>query len=474
MDYKELLEGLKNIETEKVELKRSFSEWEEIAQTIAGFATQKGGKIFVGIDRNACPVGTTCSNEIKGRLQGLANQEIKPAASISTELVNHDSSQSLVIAIIHVQKGNGVHSYKGIHYQRRGDTNHALNSEEICTIERATKKLYYDEMPCNSEERPALISDIDENKVSEHLTSIKKIQGQHDIKRFLINNSYLVNGGQQVKNSAIMIFGKDPQKFIPQMRVSMSSFAGRNVTDRFVKKEFTGDINNIFQAAFLEIQKNMKVYSFIEGKQRIDVHEYPLEVVRECLINAIVHRDYYERSTETFVKIFTDRMEFVNPASFPFENTTFDEIRKTKSSRRRNPVIAEFFESLGLMEKEGMGVSKIEEGMTRHGLPLPVFNVYGNTFMVTLKSVENKNVFMNSPYRKVIDFGLLNERQNVLIEHLNRTNIRYISRREYIALIIGKNIQITELTASRDLQELVMKNVLTKYGDKKGTKYLLT
>ncbi len=302
MNYQEFLKEVKNPEMEICELKASFTEWEQIARTIAAFSTKRGGKIFVGVDRRGSPCGTTCNNEIGGRLQGLANNEIKPPAQISLEVINHDSTKGLVIACIHVAKGNGVYSFKNVHYERRGDTNHPLTADEILEIQKSIKKLYFDEMPAFSEERPALVSDIDEKKINSYLTQIKNIVEPIELRRFLSNNSYMVNGGQQVKNAAVMIFGKEPQKFVPQLKLSMSIFTGRQITDQFIKKEFTGDIFEVYQRALLEIQRNMKIYSFIEGAQRFDVPEYPLEVIRECLINSIVHRDYFDKNIGTIGK----------------------------------------------------------------------------------------------------------------------------------------------------------------------------
>lgn len=474
MNYQELLKEIKNPEKETCELKNSFTEWEDIARTITAFSTKNGGKIFVGIDRRGSPCGTLCSNEIKGKLQGLADNEIKPAAQIATDIINHDSTKNLIVACIHVQKGNGVYSYKGVHYERRGDTNHPLTADGIFELQKNIKKLYFDEMPSFSEERPALISDVDAVKVGAYLSAIKNINENFDLRRFLLNNSYMVNGGQQVKNAAIMLFGKEPQKFIPQLRLSMSIFGGKQITDQFIKKEFTGELYDIFQKTFIEIQRNMKTYSFIEGAQRFDIPEYPLEVIRECLINAIVHRDYFDKNTETFIKVFTDRIEFVNPANFPFENVTFDEIKKTKLSKRRNPLVALFFESLRLMEKEGRGLSRIESGMKEHGLPLPIFDANPKTFMVTIRNSENKVILKDSPYKRVVDYGLLNERQKILIAHMDKIKERPLSRGDYIKLIKSRSVAITDLTASRDLSELVERNVLTKVGDKRGTRYFLT
>jgi ATP-dependent DNA helicase RecG len=474
MEYKELLNEIKNPEKEICECKTSFSEWEDIAKTIAAFSTKRGGKIFVGIDRKGCPCGTLCAREISGKLQTLANYEIKPAANISVEITNHDPEKDLVIVCINVNKGNGVYSYKNVHYERRGDVNHPLTGEEIFELQKNIKKLYFDEMACFSEERPALISDIDENKTISYVLEVKGIEEQLDLRRFLANNSFLVNGTQQVKNSAIMIFGKNPQKFIPQLRLSLSIFPGKVITDDFQKKEFVGDIYEIFKGAFLELKRTIKTYSFVEGAQRFDVPEYPLPVLRECLMNAIVHRDYFDKNTEIFIKFFTNRIEIVNPAKFPFENISFDEIKKTKLSKRRNPMLAEFFESIKLMEKEGRGLARIEEGMKEHGLPNPIFEVTENTFMVTLFNLEDKEKLKNSPYKKVVDFSSLNNRQQLLVNEMSKKKGISFVRADYMNLLKNSEEKITNLTASRDLDELVKKNVLSKIGEKRGTRYFVT
>lgn len=474
MNYSEFLKEVKNPEMEICELKSSFVEWDEIARTVAGFSTKRGGKIFVGIDRKGVPCGTRCNNEIKGKLQSLADNEIKPSANISVEIINHDSKKDLVIVCIHVNKGNNVFSYKGVHYERRGDTNHPLTADEIFEIQKNIKKLYFDEMPAFSEERPALISDISEKKAIEYLSQFKGIYETLDMKRFLVNNSFMVNGGQQVKNAAVMIFGNEPQKFVPQLKASMAIFGGKQITDNFIKREFIGDIRDIFSDAFMEMQRNIKTYSFIEGAQRFDVPEYPLEVIRECLLNAIVHRDYFDKNTEVFIKMFTDRIEFVNPATFPFEGVSFEEIKKTKISKPRNLLLARFFESIGKMEKEGRGLSRIEGGMKEHGLPPPIFEVNPKTFMVTLKNSEDKNNIKNSPYKRIVDYSLLNSRQKLLVSSMGNNKNIVISRADYIKILNSQSITVNYLTASRDLKELVEKNVLTKVGIAGGARYLLT
>ena len=470
MNYEEILKAIKNPERTVIELKQNFNQWTEIAETIAAFSTERGGKIFIGFDRSGVPIGTLCDNEIKSRLTNLARNEIKPPATITLELVNHDVQKGTVLAVIEVNKGNGVFAYKGVHYRRIEDNNYKLDSNEIFQLQKDIKRLYFDEQQASCEERPGVISDIDEGKVATFLAYAKPTLSLHtDLKRFLLNNNLMVNGGVEVKNAAIMLFGKDPQRFVPQLKVSLSAFPSTTITSEFSKAEYSGDILKLLNDAYIGIRRNVKVYSFTEGLKRLDVPAYPLEALREGLTNAIVHRDYFDRTTEVFIKIFTDRIEFLNPANFPFENYTFDEIKRSGLSKRRNPIIAKFFEDLHYMEQQGRGLTRIEQLMKEHGLPPPEFEVSPNTFKLTLHSATDLAMLKRSPYARVADFTDLNERQLKFIEYLKGHENRPISRKEYMG-IAGISI---EKTASRDLEDLFRRRIIQRMGETRGTRYFL-
>lgn len=467
MDYQEFLSEVKNPEKEKVELKIGFTQWAEIAETIAAFSTSKGGKLFVGVDRNGIPVGVFCDNEIKGKLHNLAQTEIKPPATISLEIIPHEKDK--VIVVIDVQKGNDVFSYKGVHYQRKGDSNFSMTADEIFQIQKDIKKLYFDELPAKSETRPALISDIDDEKIyRNYIFQVDPPYNKIETKRFLSNHNLLVNGGIEVKNAAIMLFGRDPQKFLPQLKISLSVFPSNTITTDFSKEEYVGDLFKMLNDAYVGIRRNIKVHSFTEGLKRYDVPTYPLDAIREVLINALIHRDYFDQTTETFVKIFIDRIEVLNPASFPVDNFSFEEIRASGLSKRRNPIIATFFTETGMMEQEGRGLILIQDLMKKHGLPDPLFEVTEHTFKVILRSPPNLEAIKHSPYGRVADFENLNEREQKFIEHMKVHGNRPISRSEYVS-ITGAD----ERTASRDLNDLQQRKIVKREGETKGARYFL-
>ena len=140
-----------------------------------------------------------------------------------------------------------------------------------------------------------------------------------------------------------------------------------------------------------------------------------------------------------------------------------------KLSKRRNQILADSFEQVKMMEKEGRGLDTLEEQMVEHGLPLPLFEVGTQTFKIVLRNAsENPNLLQKSPFKNTFDFEGLNNRQQQLIQQMSK-NDKPISRNEYMALV-----NTNEKTATRDLQDLVKRSILTQRGQKRGTIYLLT
>jgi len=106
----------------------------------------------------------------------------------------------------------------------------------------------------------------------------------------------------------------------------------------------------------------------ITGKpQREERWEYPIDAIREIVINMIVHRDY-RNSNDSIIKIFNDRIEFYNPGGL-FGDLTIEEVASGKyQSQIRNKQIANIFKEFGLIEKYGTGIKRILETFKIYGL----------------------------------------------------------------------------------------------------------
>ena len=133
-------------------------------------------------------------------------------------------------------------------------------------------------------------------------------------------------------------------------------------------------------------RRNMKVRTIIDPKTgtRSDRPEYPIEAIREAILNAVIHRDYsiYTEGTPVQIDFFTDRLEIHSPGSL-YGRMTVEQLGVAKPDLR-NPALAVMAEVLTGAENRYSGIPTIRRTMAEHGLPEPAFENRRNEFVVTL------------------------------------------------------------------------------------------
>jgi ATP-dependent DNA helicase RecG len=135
---------------------------------------------------------------------------------------------------------------------------------------------------------------------------------------------------------------------------------------------------------FVRKHINKEVLITSEAKN-IQKWQYPLEAIREIVINMILHRDY-RSSSDSIVKVFNDRIEFFNPGRLPDTISVEDLLSNNYRSTPRNKVLADFAKDMGLIEKYGSGIQRILNYFSVAGLPVPEFRNISDGFMVTVFS----------------------------------------------------------------------------------------
>jgi ATP-dependent DNA helicase RecG len=204
------------------------------------------------------------------------------------------------------------------------------------------------------------------------------------------------------------------------------------------------------------VKRHLKVEFVITGKPRREqVWEYPLEAIREAIINAVCHRDYTEAS-DIQVRIYDDRLIVWNPGKLPI-GITIEDLYKPHKSVLRNRLIAQIFFDIGLIERWGTGIQRIIDSCQKQNLPIPIFEEY-----------QGFRVIFRKPYAKeeLRKLGL-NERQIKAVEYVEKRGS--ITNREYQKLTL-----VSRKTATRDLTELVKKGIFNVVGrGKREIKYTL-
>lgn len=192
-----------------------------------------------------------------------------------------------------------------------------------------------------------------------------------------------------------------------------------------------------------------------EGIHRIEKGEYPVPAIREMLLNALVHRNYMGAPIQ--IRIYDDKISIWNEGSLP-EGLTLDALKRSHSSRPRNPIIADVCFKGGYIDSWGRGTIKIIDTCRQAELPEPEMKEQDGGFIITL--------FKNNLNEEQLTKLGLNDRQLKAVFFVKDKG--RITNKEYQEIN-----DTSDRTALRDLESLMELNIFIKEGEKKGTIYKL-
>jgi predicted HTH transcriptional regulator len=186
-------------------------------------------------------------------------------------------------------------------------------------------------------------------------------------------------------NAAMLLFGRDPQRFLPSAEVRCMHFHGTEV-QRPVPfyRVFKGTLfEQVSLAADFVLSKlNRSVGTRAESNQAPVRYEIPPDVIREAIVNAIAHRDYTSAGAVQ-VSVFADRVEVWNPGTL-LAPLTPESLRRAHGSIARNPRVCEALFLARYIEKFGTGTLMMIRESLAHALPEPDFAQRGDEFTIAL------------------------------------------------------------------------------------------
>ena len=263
----------------------------------------------------------------------------------------------------------------------------------------------------------------------------------------------------KILNSAVLLFGKDPQKFFIQSEVKCIALS----TTEFVKpyntyQTYAGDLFEQVDKSTAFVLENIRRPLWVEAGEIAARHPYeiPQKAIREAIVNAIVHRNYNSPS-KVQVRVFPDRVEIWNPGQLP-PQLKIDDLKKSHPSIPYNPLLFRQFYRVAYVEDVGGGTIDIIKRCKEAGLPEPEFEQkMGNFITIIRRSV------LTDEYLEGMG---LNERQITAVKHIERHG--KITRAEYEKLCL-----VSARTANRELGELFKKKLVEKKGKGPETYYVL-
>ena len=208
----------------------------------------------------------------------------------------------------------------------------------------------------------------------------------------------LVEGGGLLTNAGALLADKSP---IRHSRVFCTRWNGltksNGVMEALDDDEFSGGLLNLLDAAkgFVKVNAKTKWRKMEDGSGRVEYPEYPSAAVEEAIVNGLIHRDYLELGSEVHIDMFDDRMEIYSPGGMISGELIQSLDSRAVASKRRNPVIADLFQRLSLMERRGSGFGKILdayqfESEKRGRTVVPQFRSSPSEFHVILPNLNYK------------------------------------------------------------------------------------
>jgi ATP-dependent DNA helicase RecG len=390
---------MKTKESETVEIKKSVAQLKESLKSISAILNKhQKGILYFGINSDGKPVKNVNSEKtLRDISQSISNNiEPKIYPEITTEKYNG-------IDVIKISfKGNQIpYSAEGKYYIRVADEDKLMSTEELKEIILTNKDQRWDSTPNPS----ASLKDIDSKKVREFCKKAGiKFSKTTDILEIL--NLYKNN---RLLNAAIILFAKNLLKFFPNSFLTCAVFASGTTATIIDQKKFEGDLFFLMEEAEKYILQNIHIGMTIDGLYRNDVPELNLEALREAIINAFLHRDYYDPDFVS-VGIFKDRVEIKNPGNL-FGGLTITDITSRNISKRRNEVIADIFNRAHLGERKGRGIALILEKE-----PETKFEQLAGIFITTFKRktglIPQQRGGLSGGIKKVYDYIVNNPGHN--------------------------------------------------------------
>ena len=251
----------------------------------------------------------------------------------------------------------------------------------------------------------ATVDDLEMAKVEAHITraiDAARIQARADqLLDFLKRYRGVVDQDGVIRPTVagLLMFGSDPQAFMPHAIVGLAHFPGvaPDTTDVLHLGRYGGTLPDQIDSVFRYLWTNIRHgFSLQDGAQRTERPEYPRVALRELTVNALAHRDYNDDGRYTRVSMFMEHLEWISPGGLP-GGITVENILQAQYSR--NPNIAEFLYQAGYIERFGLGLDLVARELRAAGLPALSMRDSEGAFTVTMYGPDAPAVRAQTPFR---------------------------------------------------------------------------
>ena len=437
-------------ESKTVEFKSTFNH--DVIVALVAFANADGGDVYVGVRDDGKVIGVQLAKESETTWTNGIKTKTAPAIVPEADriVVGGKCVVRLHISPLPVKPT----SVQGRYYVRRAKSNHLMSLAELSDLYLKAAGDSWDALPNRR--------DLDAISLVKVASFAKRMNPDNpDDPLRVLRKLSLIRDGHPT-NACYLAFAED---YCQETAFQTGRFKTRShiIDDRTFNTDLLGELDGVI--AF--IKNHLMAELVITGKPEHDVrYDYPVEAIREIVLNMLVHRDYCGAGVNT-IKIFDDHMEFTNPGGLPHGLTVDDLLSDAYVTSPRNPQLASLFKAVGLTERYGSGIKRIEDACRRHGGVRVEFENHETWFKVVLSKVDGEKRTGESSQKKLGEklgerLGeKLGERRNKILQVLKADSTVAIPA---IATIIG----VSETAIEKNLSWLRENGYIRRIGGARG------
>ena len=358
MDWPEVLRRIKSGENSRTEFKRGLGDFGALGRTLCAFANGDGGLLVIGVDNPDVIAGAREDPErAQERLTNFLQNGCGEPVTADCDRYLTDAGWVHWVDVPRQRRGYEPFSYDGRFWIRRGRATVAPSPSELQELLNVFGLVLTEKQVIAS----ATADDIDLNAFRSYM----RVQGmrmedepQPDAESDLRNASVCdwLNGTLRPTLYGLMIFAKDPQGFphATSLLIQCARYGGGDqASDVLSAGESRGRLDE-------QVHRSMGWFRSLGRKEiyrglyREDVPLIPEEVLREALVNAVIHRDYAIAGSQVMLEVFDDRIVVTSPGALP-NHMTVEQAQMGGAPRSRNEMMANAMVVRGLMERRGRG-----------------------------------------------------------------------------------------------------------------------
>jgi len=383
----ELRELIINGENSNVEFKRDDVHPTSLAKEMSALLNREGGVILLGVEDNGEVSGMSESHgSTEERVMNIAQNNIQPSVVPIFLSIKMDEDNS--VGVIKLTPDTSSKPYRArknnawVTYVRVGTTSREARREEEV-------RLYQSAGLVNYETKPVLnsgLKSLDLQRISNYFQFILEISvPPHDEppewEQILLNSDLLIETGNGVCASVagLLLFGKNPNRRLPQAGVTAVVFPGTEKDYNTIDEEVIrgplvplfSENRSVIGSSVIDrsvefVKRNMDSVAWLEGARRQLKKAFPIDAVREAIINAVTHRDYTREGTDIEVSMYADRLEIISPGDLP-NGVTVEKMKRGIIRVTRNELLKQVLRDCRYIEHFGLGVRKrIIQSMQAH------------------------------------------------------------------------------------------------------------